>query len=187
MALQGRLADLPLEDLLDLLARRKSDGYIELTFSGVYHSHVIINRGTLYAAWVYTRDARGKKTVFAGEDAIEALLNCPDAEFSFNVFPDRYILPERNIFSSQSELLLAHVFRGDEFKEMPVVASWSNQPRVATPVVTAPRSAFGNVRPALATAGALGNVNTQPANFRSSVTKSQHGWLGKLINRLRNN
>lgn len=186
MALQGRLSDLPLEDLLDLLERRNSDGYLELSFSGNFQSHVILNRGKLYAAWVYRRETMSKKTVFEGDDAIEALLNCPDAEFSFNVFPDRYILPERNIFSSQNELMLAHIFRSDEFREMPIVVAWSQPVR---PVVTAvaQRPAFNNVRPALATAGAISNVKTQPNNFHSAASKTQHGWLGKLIGRLRNN
>jgi hypothetical protein len=187
MALQGCLSDLPFEDLLDLLKRRNSDGYLELNFSGNFQSHIILNRGNLYAAWVYRREAMSKKTVFEGEDAIEALLNCPDAEFSFNMFPDRYIMPERNIFSSDNELMLAHVFRGDEFREMPIVAAWSQSARPVAAPSAVQRPAFNNARPALATAGGVSHVKTQPNNFHSAASKTQHSWLGKLIGRLRSN
>jgi hypothetical protein len=136
MALQGNLNDLPLANLLQILALQKKEGVLYIT-SRAHSAEIMVDDGMLWAAFVYeTIDGKPEVQV-QGEEAVYTMMDWSQGQFSFHLES----LPQvkRNIFSGPEYLLLEQSRRRDERDRQQLINELGRQvPHlvVDTPAVT---------------------------------------------------
>lgn len=192
MSLQGNLADLPFEDLLELITRRDSQAVLRVNDPAGLGTKAVVyvaNR-ELYSACLY-RVTQNKTVVDmkCGEDVIHYLLGTSDAQFYFDVLANNEKLPERNISTTIREIMLANVFRSagpnlmTKTPAQPTTLGYSNLNAPVTNYagnITAPQNSHNGNDGLIASNAYTLNQPIQPPK-KSQRSK---GWISSLVTRI---
>ena len=111
MALQGNLSDLPLIDLVQVLALQNKTGVLSLSrhFS---QAQVCFNKSCIFSTYIHDSN---QQTTIQGADAIFELLNWSEGQFSFEITAS---LPAtQNVWANWDYLVLEKCRRDDELTQ----------------------------------------------------------------------
>jgi len=116
MSLQGNLTDIPLSDLLQVFVLQNRTGTLYI-WQKTCWSEICFNKAVLYSArmWARSEELDVQKVSCQGEEAIYALLDWNEGEFSFELTTASFP-PAQNVFSKVPYLILEHERQRDEQK-----------------------------------------------------------------------
>ncbi|HEX2914851.1 MAG TPA: DUF4388 domain-containing protein [Chloroflexia bacterium] len=111
MTLQGNLSDLPLVDLVQVLALQNRTGILSINHD-YSQGQVCFSKSQIYSAFVHLQNPGSRPVTLQGEEAICELMDWPEGQFSFEISAG---LPSaRNVFVNWDYLILEQCRRHDE-------------------------------------------------------------------------
>jgi hypothetical protein len=83
--LTGNFSTTPFRDLLAILSSKFDSGVLHIRYQHYreYEGRVVIYQSKLYSAWISRRTPVGRSICYYGKDALQILVNLPEADFFY--------------------------------------------------------------------------------------------------------